>query len=179
MPDSHGGYFISIFSIHSFVHLFNNNNNLNYRGSKLTRKVRTMFKTKTRGPEPRKHAKDLGNLGVFTWIFFSTKIFFENILDCTKGGGGSRSTFIFATEWMLKNPKGNPFHIFRHCDTQFSFFFQKFLNDFKGSSFHFFHILQQFYNFSNVGLFDVATVISCRYHDLQNYEPRQRAYYCC
>ena len=45
-----------------------------------------MFKTKTRGPEPRKHAKDLGNLGVFTWIFFSTKIFFENILDCTKGG---------------------------------------------------------------------------------------------
>ena len=24
-----------------------------------------------------------------------------------------------------------------------------------------------------------GNVISCRYHDLQNYEPRQRAYYCC
>ena len=34
--------------------------------------------------------------------------------------------FSFATEWMLKAPKGSPFHIFRHCDivqnSQFSFF---------------------------------------------------------
>ena len=42
----------------------------------------------------------------------------------------------FATEWMLKNPKGSPLSVFRHCET-----FKKFFS--KGSPFNFFDILQQ------------------------------------
>ena len=52
----------------------------------------------------------------------------------------------FATEWMLKNPKGSrvPLLHFRHCDTvQKCQFLENFLMSPKGPPFNFFHILQQ------------------------------------
>ena len=43
------------------------------------------------------------------WDFFpKIKIFPPSIFWC------------FATEWMLKNPKGSPLSVFRHCETFFS-----------------------------------------------------------
>ena len=69
------------------------------------------------------------------WDFFS------------KSSKGPPSIFwCFATEWMLKKPKGPPFYIFRHYETvknsHFAFFFNfqffsKLFNVSEGSLFHF------------------------------------------
>ena len=49
---------------------------------------------------------------------------------------------IFCNTMGVKNPKGSPFYIFRHCDTvqksHFQFFFRKFLKISPGSPFNFF-----------------------------------------
>ena len=79
----------------------------------------------------------------FTWIFFGTmRLFFELLWIPPKGL--LRLFRYFATQWMSKNPKGSPFHSFRHCDTvqksHFKFFSEIFNP--KGPPLNVFHILQ-------------------------------------
>ena len=104
-------------------------------------KRQELIQSKKRPPEPLKYIKDppVGYLGVFHIGFFSElRLFFKNFWIASQG-----PPFNFATEWMLKNPKGPPFYIFRHCDTvQKSNFFWGFLSP-KAPPFIFFHILQQ------------------------------------
>ena len=94
-------------------------------------------KTHPKNPESRNHTKDppFAYLGVFHLDFFGTM--FRKFSYCTKS-----PPFNFATERMLKKPKGSPFYIFGTVTLfkilNFCFFFQKFFNVAKASQFHFF-----------------------------------------
>ena len=85
-------------------------------------------------PEPRNHTKD----PPIAPLFFGTVRLFLKILDCTKVSP-LRFFRHFATQWMLKNPKGSPSYIFWHCGTvkksHFNFFWKFFP---KGLQFNFF-----------------------------------------
>ena len=125
-----------------FVHLFNNNNN-------WTMGVQNILETSEPRPKqkekPTSRISKLYCLGVLHLVFFRHWDFFLKIFGLHQRVPLHLFRY-FATEWMLKIPKGPPLvYIFLHCDTsKISIFFKLFiLKSPKGPPSFFFHILQQ------------------------------------
>ena len=100
-------------SVNFFVHLFNNIN-LNYERPKHTRNARTSFKTKT---STSRTSKTKDPPLAFLLGFFSALCDIFEVFWIPPNGLPFVFFRYYATQWMSKNPKVSPFHIFRHCDT--------------------------------------------------------------